>query len=77
MVEIFSMCIKIVIQQMKRDRLVKWLFDLIRSRENAVPINNWSDDSFSKIISSLCDLDTYTIYQDSSYNLNNMGAIIL
>ena len=61
----------------ERDRLVKWLFDLIRSRENAVPINNWSDDSFSKIISSLCDLDTYTIYQDSSYNLNNMGAIIL
>ena len=58
----------------ERDRLVKWLFDLIRSRENAVPINNWSDDSFSKIISSLCDLDTYTIYQDSSYNLNNMGA---
>ena len=71
------MCIRIVIQQMKRERLVKWLFDLIRSRGNAVPIHTWSDDIFSKIVSSLCDLDTYLIYQDGSYSLNNIGANIL
>ena len=62
---------------MKRERLVKWLFDLIRSRGNAVPIHTWSDDIFSKIVSSLCDLDTYLIYQDGSYSLNNIGANIL
>ena len=61
----------------ERERLVKWLFDLIRSKGNAVPIHIWSDDIFSKIVSSLCDLDTYSIYQDSSYSLNNMGANIL
>ena len=61
----------------ERERLVKWLFDLIRSRGNAVPIHTWSDDIFSKIVSSLCDLDTYLIYQDGSYNLNNIGANIL
>ena len=61
----------------ERERLVKWLFDLIRSRGNAVPIHTWSDDIFSKIVSSLCDLDTYLIYQDGSYSLNNMGANIL
>ena len=62
---------------MKRERLVKWLFDLIRSRGDAVPIHTWSDDIFSKIVSSLCDLGTYSVYQDSSYNLNNVGANIL
>ena len=61
----------------ERERLVMWLFDLIRSKGNAVPIHIWSDDIFSKIVSSLCDLDTYSIYQDSSYSLNNMGANIL
>ena len=61
----------------ERERLVKWLFDLIRSRGNAVPIHTWSDDIFSKIVSSLCDLDTYLIYQDGSYSLNNIGANIL
>ena len=61
----------------ERERLVKWLFDLIRSRGNAVPIHTWSDDIFSKIVSSLCDLDTYLIYQDDSYSLNNIGANIL
>ena len=61
----------------ERERLVEWLFNLIRSRDNAVPLHTWSDDIFNKIVSGLCDIDTYTIYQDGSFNLNNMGANIL
>ena len=61
----------------ERERLVEWLFNLIRSRDNAVPLHVWSDDIFNKIVSGLCDIDTYTIYQDGSFNLNNMGANIL
>ena len=61
----------------ERGRLVEWLFNLIRSRDNAVPLHMWSDDMFNKIVSSLCDIDTNVTYQDGAYSLNNMGANIL
>ena len=61
----------------ERERLVEWLFNLIRSRDNAVPLHMWSDDMFNKIVSSLCDIDTNVTYQDGAYSLNNMGANIL
>ena len=61
----------------ERERLVEWLFNLIRSRDNAVPLHVWSDDVFSKIVSNLCDIDTNVSYQNGSFNLNNMGANIL
>ena len=61
----------------ERERLVEWLFNLIRSRDNAVPLHMWSDDMFNKIVSSLCDIDTNVTYQDGAYGLNNMGANIL
>ena len=61
----------------ERGRLVEWLFNLIRSRDNAVPLYMWSDDMFNKIVSSLCDIDTNVTYQDGAYSLNNMGANIL
>jgi hypothetical protein len=61
----------------ERERLVEWLFNLIRSRDNAVPLHMWSDDIFNKIVSSLCDIDTNVTYQDGAYSLNNMGANIL
>ncbi len=61
----------------ERERLVEWLFNLIRSRDNAVPLHMWSDDIFNKIVSSLCDIDTNVTYQDGAYSLNNIGANIL
>ena len=61
----------------ERERLVEWLFNLIRSRDNAVPLHVWSDDIFNKIVSSLCDIDTNVTYQDGAYSLNNIGANIL
>ena len=61
----------------ERERLVEWLFNLIRSRDNAVPLHIWSDDIFNKIVSSLCDIDTNVTYQDGAYSLNNIGANIL
>ena len=61
----------------ERERLVEWLFNLIRSRYNAVPLHVWSDDIFNKIVSSLCDIDTNVTYQDGAYSLNNIGANIL
>ena len=61
----------------ERERLIKWLFNLIRSRDNAVPLHVWSDDIFNKIVSSLCDIDTNVTYQDGAYSLNNIGANIL
>ena len=61
----------------ERERLVEWLFNLIRSRDNAVPLHMWSDDIFNKIVSSLCDIDTNVTYQDGAYSLNNVGANIL
>ena len=61
----------------ERERLVEWLFNLIRSRDNAVPLHIWSDDIFNKILSSLCDIDTNVTYQDGAYSLNNIGANIL
>ena len=60
-----------------RERLVEWLFNLIRSRDNAVPLHTWNDDMFNKIVSNLCDIDTNVTYQNGSFNLNNMGANIL
>ena len=61
----------------ERERLVEWLFNLIRSRDSAVPLHMWSDDIFNKIVSSLCDIDTNVTYQDGAYSLNNIGANIL
>ena len=61
----------------ERERLVEWLFNLIRSRDNAVPLHTWNDDIFNKIVSSLCDIDTNVTYQDGAYSLNNIGANIL
>ena len=61
----------------ERERLVEWLFNLIRSRDNAVPLHVWSDDIFNKIVSGLCDIDTNVTYQDGAYSLNNIGANIL
>ena len=61
----------------ERERLVEWLFNLIRSRDNVVPLHVWSDDIFNKIVSSLCDIDTNVTYQDGAYSLNNIGANIL
>ena len=61
----------------ERERLVEWLFNLIRSRDNAVPLHVWSDDIFDKIVSSLCDIDTNVTYQDGAYSLNSIGANIL
>ena len=61
----------------ERERLVEWLFNLIRSRDNAVPLHVWSDDIFNKIVSNLCDIDTNVTYQDGAYSLNNIGANIL
>nr|DAN56372.1 MAG TPA: putative modification methylase [Bacteriophage sp.] len=61
----------------ERERLVEWLFNLIRSRDNAVPLHVWSDDIFNKIVSSLCDIDINVTYQDGAYSLNNIGANIL
>ena len=61
----------------ERGRLVEWLFNLIRSRDNAVPLHTWNDDIFNKIVSSLCDIDTNVTYQDGAYSLNNIGANIL
>ena len=61
----------------ERERLVEWLFNLIRSRDNAVPLHMWSDDIFNKIVSSLCDIGTNVTYQDGAYSLNNIGANIL
>ena len=61
----------------ERERLVEWLFNLIRSRDNEVPLHTWSDDVFSKIVSNLCDIDINVTYQNGSFNLNNMGANIL
>ena len=61
----------------ERERLVEWLFNLIRSRDNAVPLHMWSDDIFNKIVSSLCDIDTNVTYQDGAYSLNNIGANVL
>ena len=75
--DIFTMYNDINTTDDEREELVQWLFNLIRSRDNAVPLHTWSDDIFNKIVSGLCDIDTYTIYQDGSFNLNNMGANIL
>ena len=61
----------------ERERLVEWLFNLIRSIDNAVPLHTWNDDIFNKIVSSLCDIDTNVTYQDGAYSLNNIGANIL
>ena len=61
----------------ERERLVEWLFNLIRSRDNAVPLHTWNDDIFNKIVSSLCNIDTNVTYQDGAYSLNNIGANIL
>ena len=74
---IFTMYNDINTTDDEREELIQWLFNLIRSRDNAVPLHTWSDDIFNKIVSGLCDIDTYTIYQDGSFNLNNMGANIL
>ena len=75
--DIFTMYNDINTTDDEREELIQWLFNLIRSRDNAVPLHTWSDDIFNKIVSGLCDIDTYTIYQDGSFNLNNMGANIL
>ena len=75
--DIFTMYNDINTTDDEREELIQWLFNLIRSRDNAVPLHTWSDDIFNKIVSGLCDIDTYTIYQDDSFNLNNMGANIL
>ena len=75
--DIFTMYNDINTTDDGREELIQWLFNLIRSRDNAVPLHTWSDDIFNKIVSGLCDIDTYTIYQDGSFNLNNMGANIL
>ena len=75
--DIFTMYNDINTTDDEREELIQWLFNLIRSRDNAVPLHTWSDDIFNKIVSGLCDIDTYTIYQDCSFNLNNMGANIL
>ena len=75
--DIFTMYNDINTTDDEREELIQWLFNLIRSRDNAVPLHTWSDDIFNKIVSGLCDIDTYTIYQDGSFNLNNIGANIL
>jgi hypothetical protein len=75
--DIFTMYNDINTTDDEREELIQWLFNLIRSRDNAVPLHTWSDDIFNKIVSGLCDIDTYTIYQDGSFNLNNMGVNIL
>ena len=75
--DIFTMYNDINTTDDEREELIQWLFNLIRSRDNAVSLHTWSDDIFNKIVSGLCDIDTYTIYQDGSFNLNNMGANIL
>ena len=75
--DIFTMYNDINTTDDEREELIQWLFNLIRSRDNAVPLHTWSDDIFNKIVSGLCDIDTYTIYQDGSFSLNNMGANIL
>ena len=75
--DIFTMYNDINTTDDEREELIQWLFNLIQSRDNAVPLHTWSDDIFDKIVSGLCDIDTYTIYQDGSFNLNNMGANIL
>ena len=75
--DIFTMYNDVNTTDDEREELIQWLFNLIRSRDNAVPLHTWSDDIFNKIVSGLCDIDTYTIYQDGSFNLNNMGANIL
>ena len=75
--DIFTMYNDINTTDDEREELIQWLFNLIRSRDNVVPLHTWSDDIFNKIVSGLCDIDTYTIYQDDSFNLNNMGANML
>ena len=75
--DIFTMYNDINTTDDEREELIQWLFNLIRSRDNAVPLHTWSDDIFNKIVSGLCDIDTYTTYQDGSFNLNNRGVNIL